>query len=79
MVNQQFAAQLPINALNGKVGTGTKMSGYPTYQELGLYARTLGAEDNFQMADNSEVMARWFESKCRMRLSRRPELPAHQT
>ena len=27
MVNQQFAAQLPINALNGKVGTGTKMSG----------------------------------------------------
>jgi len=30
----RFFAQLLINALTGKVGTGTNMSGYPTNREL---------------------------------------------
>jgi hypothetical protein len=42
--------QVPINALTVHVGTGTDLSGLPTYQDLGTWS-----SDNFRVADNPGV------------------------
>ena len=38
-------SQVLINALTGKVGSGTQVTGYPTYQELRMKTTKLGLFD----------------------------------